>query len=269
MRSVLDMLTARESISVSELSTEFLVSEVTIRSDLAQLAREGLVARTRGGVRALQPRQTEAAFEVRLRVQALAKQSIARAAAELVRDGDAVALDSSTTAYYLGLQLRHRKELVVVTNGLYAARALADAPGVQVLVTGGILRLPAVSLVGDVALSVLKSANITMGFFGTRGLSLDHGLTDLSPDEVEFKRRLASACQRVVCVADATKWSRTALLSFAQPEEVDIIVTDPDAPSAVVDTWLSRDVEVVVASLDAAANAEPSHLLEPFGSQPA
>ena len=82
-------------------------------------------------------RQSELAFDVRLRLHAEAKRGIARAAAAMVGDGEAVALDSSTTAYYLALELRQKRELVVVTNGLLIAAALADAPGVSVLVTGG------------------------------------------------------------------------------------------------------------------------------------
>src|SRR5919109_2422648 len=156
MHRVLELLEARDGVHVSELSKQFSVSEVTIRQDLAELARQGLVARVRGGVRALQRGQSELAFDVRLRLQADEKRAMARAAAAMVGDGEAVALDSSTSAYYLALELRRKREVVVVTNGLLIAAALADAPGVHVIVTGGPLRLPAMSLVGDVAADVLR-----------------------------------------------------------------------------------------------------------------
>src|ERR671934_109314 len=100
------------------------------------------------------------------------KQAIARAAAAMVSEGEAVALDSSTTAYYLALELRTKRELVVVTNGLLIAAALADAPGITVLVTGGMLRLPSMSLVGDLGRQVLGTTRINKGFLGARGLSL-------------------------------------------------------------------------------------------------
>ena len=78
----------------------------------------------------------------------------------MVGDGESVALDSSTTAYYLALELRKKRELVVVTNGLLIAVALADSPGVNVLVTGGMFRLPAMSVVGDPAGDVLRGTRI-------------------------------------------------------------------------------------------------------------
>ncbi len=141
----------------------FSVSEVTIRSDLSDLARQGLVARVRGGVRPLQRGHSEVAFDTRLRIEADRKQAVARAAAALVEEGEAVALDSSTTAYYLALELRVKRELVVVTNGLRIAAALADAPGISVLVTGGMLRLPAMSLVGDIGASCSPRPGSTRG----------------------------------------------------------------------------------------------------------
>jgi len=244
---VLELLETREVVTVVELARAFGVSEVTVRSDLASLDRQGLVARVRGGARALQREQSEIAFDVRLRVQEHDKRAIARAAAASVADGEAVALDSSTTAFYIAQELRRKKELVVVTNGLRIASALADAPGVSVIVPGGILRLPAMSLVGDLATDFLRHTRIGKGFFGARGLSLDRGLLDLNPDEVRIKRQMAAVCERVIGVFDHTKWQREALLSFAPTEQIDSIVTDAPAPAELVRQWRERGVEVVVA----------------------
>jgi DeoR/GlpR family transcriptional regulator of sugar metabolism len=247
LQRVLELLERRDSLQVSELSEVFSVSEVTVRQDLAELAREGRVARVRGGVRALQRGDSELAFDVRLRLQVAEKRAIARTAAAMVGDGEAVALDSSTTAYNLALELRGKRELVVVTNGLLIAAALADTPGISVVVTGGVLRLPAMSVVGDLAVDVLRSTRIAKGFFGARGLSVDRGLMDLNPDEVRIKREMAGACERVIGIFDRTKWHRTALLSFVQTERVDAIVTDDRAPRELVEEWREHDVDVVTA----------------------
>ncbi len=107
----------------------------------------------------------------------------------MVGDGEAVALDSSTTAFYIALELRAKHELVVVTNGLRIASALADAPGVSVIVPGGVLRYAAMSLVGDFAAGVLRTTSIGKGFFGARGISAERGLMDLNPDEVRTEAR--------------------------------------------------------------------------------
>ena len=261
MQHVLRLLQTRDAVHVSELSKTFAVSEVTVRSDLSKMARRGLVARVRGGVRPLERGQSELGFDIRLRLEVERKQAIARAAAALVDEGEAVALDSSTTAYYLALELRTKKELVVVTNGLLIAAALADAPGISVLVTGGMLRLQAMSLVGDLAADALRTTRISKGFLGARGLNLDLGLMDLNPDEVRIKREIADVCERVIGILDGTKWHRTALLPFVGTDQVDAIVTDTSAPATDVGAWRARDVDVVcVDPADSAPPVQPPGL---------
>jgi DeoR/GlpR family transcriptional regulator of sugar metabolism len=255
IQRILELLETRDAVHVSELADEFSVSAVTVRHDLSELARQGLVARVRGGVRALQRGQAELAFDVRLRLQSAEKRAIAKAAAAMVGDGESVALDSSTTAYYLALELRRKREIVVVTNGLLIAVALADSPGINVLVTGGMFRLPAMSVVGDPAGDVLRGTRIDKGFLGVRGISLDRGLMDLNPEEVQIKREMAAACERVIAIFDKTKWHRSALLSFVPSERVDAIVTDAGAPAELVDAWRARGVEVTTA--------EPGHSGQP------
>jgi DeoR family transcriptional regulator of aga operon len=241
------MLETRDSVPVSELSETFAVSEVTVRSDLTALAGQGLVARVRGGVRALQQGQSEVGFDLRLRLEVERKRAIARAAAALVGEGEAVALDASTTAYYLALELRAKRELVVVTNGLLVATALADAPGVTVIVTGGTLRLSAMSVVGDLGTDVLRATRINKGFLGARGLSLERGLMDLNPDEVRIKHEMADACEQVYGILDGTKWHRSALLSFVRADQLNGIVTDSSAPADEVAAWRTAGIDVIAA----------------------
>ena len=167
MEAVLRLLETRDYVQVAELSQAFAVSEVTVRSDLGQLARQGLVARIRGGVRALERGHSEVGFDLRLRLEVEAKRAIARAAAAMVNEGEAVALDASTTAYYLALELRSKRELVVVTNGLLVATALADAPGITVLRDG---RCPAP--VGDVARAATSAPTCSARRGSTRDFSV-------------------------------------------------------------------------------------------------
>jgi len=244
MQHVLRLLETRDSVQVAELAETFAVSEVTVRSDLSVLADQGLITRIRGGVRALRD-GPEVGFDLRLRLEVEAKRAIAREAAGMVNEGEAVALDASTTAYYLALELCSKKELVVVTNGLLVATALADAPGITVLLTGGVLRLSAMSLVGDLGTDVLRTTRINKGFLGARGLSLPRGLMDLNPDEVRIKQEMADACDQVYGIFDGTKWHRSALLGFVGVEKLTGIVTDSSAPDAAVDAWRSAGVDVI------------------------
>jgi len=257
MEHVLRLLETRDYVQVTELSHAFSVSEVTVRNDLTQLARDGLVARIRGGARALQQGQLEVGFDMRLRLEVEQKRAVARAAAAIVDEGDAIALDASTTAYYLALELRAMRELVVVTNGLLVATALADAPGITVIVTGGLLRLSAMSLVGDLGTDVLRTTLINKGFLGARGLSVERGLMELNPDEVRIKQEMADACEQVYAIVDGTKWHRSALLSFVPTERVAMVITDSTAPADEVTRWRARGVDVVTADPKPGESAPP------------
>src|SRR4051812_6829957 len=245
MQHVLRLLETRDYVQVAELSEAFSVSEVTVRSDLNELHQQGLVARIRGGVRALQQGTAEVGFDLRLPLEVDPKRAIARAAAAIVGDTEAVARDASTTAYCLALELRAKRELVVVTNGLLVATALADSPTNTVIVTGGVLRLSAMSLVGDLGTDVLRTTRINKGFLGARGLSIERGLMDLNPDEVRIKQEMADACEEVYGIFDGTKWHRSALLAFVPPNELTGIVTDSSAPVEEVEAWRAAGVEVI------------------------
>src|SRR5438445_218833 len=213
----------------------FSVSEVTVRSALASLARQGLVARVRGGVRALSRGHSEVGFDLRLRLEVERKCAIARAAAALIGEGEAVALDASTTAYYLALELRNKRELVVVTNGLLLATALADAPGVTVLVTGGTLRLSAMSLVGDLGTDVLRTTRINKGFLGARGLSLERGLMDLNPDEARLTVVETYRCpNEPTRAAGRLRWNITGLFQRALDG---LRAVEERVDSVAVDSW--------------------------------
>src|SRR5262249_8265527 len=155
--------------------------------------------------------------------------------------------DASTTGYYLALELRAKRELVVVTNGLLVATALADAPGITVLVPGGALRLSAMSLVGDFGTDMLRTTRINKGFLGARGLSIERGLRDLSPEEVGTKRERADAGGRVGGIWAGPRGHGGALLSFVSGDARPGIVTDASAPGDGVEAGGAAGVDVITA----------------------
>jgi DeoR/GlpR family transcriptional regulator of sugar metabolism len=108
------------------------------------------------------------------------------------------------------------------------------------------LRLSAMSLVGDFGADVLRATRINKGFLGARGLSLERGLMDLNPDEVRIKQEMADACELIYGILDGTKWHRSGLLSFAPREELTGIVTDSSAPADEVAAWRAAGVEVII-----------------------
>ena len=132
-----------------------------------------------------------------------------------MRDGDVIAIDSSTTAFYLAQEIVDRRGLVVVTNGLRLATLLMEQSSARVLVLGGVLRRSAGSLVGPIGDVLSSRGRIAKGFFGLVGLSVVHGLMDISAEEAQTKHVMAAACDEVHGLFDSTKITGFGLHPFA------------------------------------------------------
>ncbi len=240
---ILLALAATGRVVVKDMAARFNVSEVTIRKDLDALARRSLVRRIRGGAIALDS-VDEGAFSLRLRLERETKLSLAIAASTLVQDGDTLAIDSSTTCYFFAQQILDRRNLVVLTNGMRTATLFMERSNAMVLMPGGALRRSSGSMVGQFA-DVLKGrGRIDRGFFGVKSLSSELGLLELSSEEADAKRYLASACDQTYALFSSTKVGQLGLHSFAAPSAVTALYTDDRISAEFVETWSNLPVEV-------------------------
>jgi DeoR/GlpR family transcriptional regulator of sugar metabolism len=232
-QQILTHLNQNGRVTVSELSRMYGVSEVTIRSDLQTLAGQDLIVRTHGGA-VLAPRAPELSLVLRRQQQVTEKELIGATAARFVANGDAIFLDASSTALALAYHLRQYRDLTILTHSLAVAQAMLDAPGVTLIMTGGAMQRDTASLMGTDGLAILRKYNIKTGFFGAHGLSFPEGLTDVSAGEAEVKREVVTMCRQVIALIDATKWGRVGPASFARPQDLHVIISDQQAPAALV-----------------------------------
>jgi DeoR/GlpR family transcriptional regulator of sugar metabolism len=243
---ILGVLNARGDAQVSELRDVLGVSDVTVRSDLAALAQRGLVVRTHGGAVLPDRAPRELTFATREVSNVELKRRIGQAAAELIQHGDSVVLDASTTALQLARAMRGLRlhDVTVITNGVHTALELLDLPGVSTILTGGQLRATAVSLTGVLAAELLAKVHASVGFFGSKGLTVSHGLTDVNLQEVEMKAALAGVCERVVALVDHTKLGEVGLATFVPLAKLDLVITDNEADAELVAELQREGVEV-------------------------
>lgn len=245
-RAIAELVQTQGRVAVAELSQRFGVSEVTIRADLQALAEQKLLVRTHGGAVRMDNDLGELALALRRQRQVKEKSRIGRAGAEQIEDGDAIFLDSSSTSLAIAHHLKERRYLTVVTNSLEVVHELFHAPGVDVILMGGVLQRETASFVAVHGLEEIGKLNLQKGFFGAHGIDLVAGLTDVSPDEAAVKRPIAAMCRQVIAVLDATKWSRVGVASFASIDQVHTVITDAAAPGDLVAACRSRGIEIVV-----------------------
>ena len=234
-------------ISVAEMSEILGVSAVTIRSDLELLERAGHLSRTHGGAVPIQLDEEALSFAVRQRAQVVAKERIGAAAAALVTDGEGIVLDASTTAWHMARSLLGRRDLTVLTTGLFVALELLRSPGISVMMPGGAIWREAAAFVGRPNDGILELGNLRRGFFGGRGLTPEEGLTDANPDEVELKRSLIETVREVNVIVDASKLGKVAFAPCAPLSQIHRVLTDKDAHPSIVAALRDRGVEVILA----------------------
>ncbi|RIJ78851.1 DeoR/GlpR transcriptional regulator [Nakamurella silvestris] len=231
------------SVTVKDLSGRFSVSTVTIRKDLESLERRSMLRRVRGGAVAAGTAD-EGAFEMRIRYSREAKEAIARQAEPLVRSGDVIALDASTTCFYLAQELLDLRNLVVITNGMRTATLFMEQSNAMVLMPGGVLRRSAGSMVGPIGDVLAGRGRIDRGFFGVKGISVDHGMMENSIEEADAKRYLATACDEIYGLFDSSKVGRFGLHSFAPTEKITGMFTDEGIGPDVVSEWALAGVPI-------------------------
>lgn len=246
-RRLLAWIEQRERVSVPEIIDRFAVSPATARRDLEALAGEGKVQRVHGGAIAVRRAPPEPPVLQRALEQADEKKRIAMAAAALVADGETVFLSSGTTVMEVAHQLRDRRELTVFTNSLLVVNALADAPGVEVILLGGIVRSSESSLVGALTMRSLAELRAIKVIFGIRAIDLEEGLTNNALEESLVDREILRLASETIIVADHTKFGRVSTVFVAPIEAIDVLVTDAVAPGDMVAALRNAGVEVRVA----------------------
>jgi len=262
---ILQAVRSDGSARVSDLTQRLGVSDMTIRRDLEVLARDGLIEKVHGGaVLPGTPASHEPGFEAKLVLEQPEKTTIARTAANLVTPGTAIAVAGGTTTFALAQYLLDVPGLTIVTNSLRVTNVFNGIRGLDgttdsVVLTGGV-RTPSDALVGPVADLTIRSRHFDLLFLGCYGFDTEAGLTTPNLAEAETNRTFMRVARRVVVLADHTKWGLVSLSSFAQLNEVDILITDdmlpPDGRAQVADQ---------VGELILAESTIPSQVLRKTG----
>lgn len=222
------------ALSVGELAREFHVSEMTIRRDLDSLESKSLLERTHGGAKLTERMILEFDYRERRETNRKAKRAIAAEARRLVKPGDRLILDTGTTTLELAALLQDGEGLTVITPSLAVASELQHAPGVDVILLGGIIRRGSPDLTGPLTEHCLDVLAADWAFQGTDGIGDDGRIynTDLRLAKVD--RLMRRVARRSCILADPSKIGRTALGCSGSLADVDIFITTRDAPATAL-----------------------------------
>lgn len=245
---------------VASLAAHFGTSPITIRRDLNELERRGLVVRTHGGV--IIPKGILVDYDVSIRQQAHVdlKRSITRSALQFIEPGDIIALDASTTVVELAKWLveEHFDDLTVVTNNFMVASVLMSSP-IEVYFAGGHRRREALSTVGHAAEAMLSHWVFDKVFISVTAVNIASGAMDGDTEEVRVKRLMLRNSSKRYVLADSSKLMKRAARRVCSIADCDALVTDEFADRVIVEDFERANVRIVVADVsDAKSEASGS-----------
>ncbi|WP_375295462.1 DeoR/GlpR family DNA-binding transcription regulator [Paenibacillus doosanensis] len=232
---ILQALFRDGKVKVIPMAEQLGVSTETIRRDLDALEAEGKLQRVYGGAVRSGHEHGEPPFQQRTQLFVDAKRKIGRRAAELIEDGDTIALDVGTTMMELAASIQGKRNLTILTNSLPVASHLSEALNSQrftgkVFVLGGQLHAEQQSLTGPLCEQMLGQFFVNKAFLSVGGLSLTGGVTDYDLNETAVSRQFAHAAREVIVLADQSKIGVQAFARIIPLEEADIVISDQACP---------------------------------------
>lgn len=243
-------LRARPSVRISRLASDFGVSSETVRRDIDELTRRGLVDRTYGGA-AAHALVREPAIDDRFRLHVAVRGGIGACAAALIEPGDTVMIDSgSTTTHFAKRLAAVAEDVTVITNSLAVALALGTAPGVRVLLCPGDYEAREGGTFGAETCAFLRRFSAGKAVIGASGLT-EEGPVDVRTDASWIKRLMLERSARGLLLVDRTKFNRPSLEVVCPLDDLDDVVTDARPPAA-----LGRALKRAGVTLHLAAGGE-------------
>lgn len=234
--AIMSYLKEKHSVSVTELSRKLYISETSIRRDLSYLEKKGLLRKTYGGAILVTGENQLLSLSARTETEKEAKILIAQKAVSLIRDGDVLFFDSSSTCLAMIPFIRDFSSLVIVTNGAKAALALVELPFVRVYSTGGLLHPNIYSYSGPNAHKVIEKIQANKCFISPKGLDKVQGAFCTSEDEAAIRRAMIQHSQETILLCAGKKLSKQAAFHLCSLDEINTLVLD-EAPDA---TWAAQ-----------------------------
>jgi DeoR/GlpR family transcriptional regulator of sugar metabolism len=251
---ILERIQRDGGVSIADLARDLTVSSITVHRDLEHLSREGLVERVHGGARAMPGAATTTAipptgWEQRTAQAGSAKAAIAAHAAREIRSGSTIFLDSSSTCLAVARQLATLPvtEVTLVTNSPAIAYELVDER-ILVIVPPGELDQHMRLLAGRWTTDFLSGLNFEIAFCSAAGVTLEAGLTTSRRALADVINVARANSERTLALIDSTKFGRASLLTIAQADELDAVVTDTGLDEATAQEYREAGVKLEIAT---------------------
>lgn len=241
---ILQVIDELGSVKVAPLAKELETSEITIRRDLEKLEQEGLLKKTFGGARKLEFSLNEFLYLKRIKQMEREKKRIGSFAANLVKSGDVIFLDTGTTTHHIAQALKNEKGITIITNSILILSELRYVRDLELILLGGNYRPGNFALSGPITEINMENFRAKYAFLGADGITLSNGVTSNDIYTAQITKLMMKYSENPVLVSDHTKIGLVGSIKYSNLEEFHTFITDSNIPADVANTFESRGINI-------------------------
>jgi len=242
---ILNLLYKEGKVEVNNLSKMFNVTGATIRRDLRDIEKKGIIERAYGGAIIKKGTLYEPSFKNQLETFINEKEKIANEAAKLISEGDAIFLDSSTTVLYILKNIKMTLNITVVTNSIPIAYELSHHKNIELIILGGVVRTKTGTIVGPIAEKNIKEFKIDKAFLGISAINIKGEMTDPNIYEAQMKKNIIEVSRTIIGVTDHSKFGKESFSFVAHVSKLNKIITDKKIPSDFIKMIKKAKIELI------------------------
>lgn len=244
---IMEVLLKEESIAVTDLAELLDVSQVTIRKDLTELEQANKLYRSHGKAIIINPFTFNRSVNEKEKIAVEQKEAIGREAAKLIDKDDSIIIASGTTIHALARNIKPKHRLTVVSASLPASDILSQDENNDIIQLGGMVRHSSLSVVGQYSKQILENCSFSKLFIGVDGIDFDFGFTTTDMREAELNQQMMRAAQKVIVLADSTKFGRRGFAKIGNIDDIDLIITDAGVSANVINQINDHGIDYIIA----------------------
>ena len=228
-KEILSILEKNGAASIRDLVSMLYVSEATVRRDLATLEKEGSIKRTFGGAKSITDTKTQIPLSIRASLDSRAKSEICKKAALLIKEGDTIFLDGSSTVQYLVKYISNIRDITVVTYSIKTAELMCQNH-IKTYCVGGLMLENSLVCVGNKAVEFATAINTDVCFISCKGVDCDGKFTDTSEEETAIRKAFMKNCSFRVMLMTQNKFNSKYFHTLCEASEIDYLISDGEIP---------------------------------------
>lgn len=248
--SIIEFIYKNKNVTLDQICDDFNISKSTVRRDLSEILKDTNLKKTYGGITLKNKwgnKKYLTSFSERNIENADKKLAISKKAANIVEDNDVIFIDSGTTTFYMVDYLGNVNNLTILTNNLEVIFRAVKYKNINLISLSGTLSRETLSFVGATSISTIKNFNISKAFMATTGFSIMNGVTNSSPLESDIKRTVISKSNKIILLADSSKFNSVSLMTYCNLEDIDILITDKMPDKNISDYLYNNKISIEIS----------------------